>query len=268
MISVLFFACLYIALRSTVHAQPLSELPAEEPIKWQVSTLFGLNITGREQEYVNAVNTRFITSFYRKSFAAKPVVDYFFKPRVGAGIGYNHFENNFDARSYVGNYLATGGWLSFYNPVTYIDRVGISNDGNVFSAHGSYKLISYSRQQRELFEFISRAGLSVAVIDERQELTAFLRTETAYNYYVYDVQSTSHRFTKAALNGFVNAQLLVHATRYFSFVLADLTQSFGLINPSVPETSVTVNNEKTVTLSKHKLSASGFTITTGMAIHF
>ena len=230
----------------------------------------GANISGFGNKKSDAVNSSNQT-FNRKSFALKPCIDYFITPKIGAGISYNNFEYQLHAENYIGSEYDPGWFFFFYMGPDYIDFydiVEIKTSGNMFTAHAAYKLAQYNREKRQLFEITAHGGISVSFINEEQHLTVTRQTENPDGSDHFYQQTTVFYFNKTAGSVFLNLQVALHATKYFSFILADLTKNFGIMNPTIPQTSATINESRTLTIKEHKLSPSGFVIATGLAVSF
>jgi len=232
----------------------------------------GANFSGAGNKTSKAVNSSFDRTFKKNSFAPKLCIDYFFTQKIGAGISYNHLEYNLHAESYAGSVYDPGGFFFFfYSSPGYVDHyntVDINTGVHMFSAHASYKLTQYNRDRTQLFEITTHVGISVSSINEEQKLTVTQKIEDPNGYSYFEDRRAVYDFNKTAGSVFLNLQVALHVTRYFSFIMADLTQNFGIINPGIPQTSVTINDDKTVTAYRHKTTSSGFTICTGLSVTF
>ncbi len=238
-------------------------LKTETPIKFQLSTTAGVSFSGARSQLNKVADSYYSKNFEGKSISPNATIDYYFWNRAGLGIGYSQSKNTYNASYLVGSEYYSSWFIWYFEGYNYYyDQIEINSTCNLINTHFSYKLVEYSRQQHQLFEITTRGGLSLAFINEQQLLTATAKNQG------YEQRFSNFNFNKTAVGAFLNLQLDLHVTKYFSFVLVDITQNFGLINPTIPETSVSIDNIKTVTANQHKNTASGFTITTGLAVSF
>src|SRR5688572_19888011 len=69
------------------------ELPEPMPIKFRFSTMAGVNFSSAGHLVSDAANSSYDQTFKSTFFDFKPCLDYFFTPKIGAGISYNYFEH-------------------------------------------------------------------------------------------------------------------------------------------------------------------------------
>src|SRR4029078_4481185 len=105
--------------------------------------------------------------------------------------------------------------------------------------HFAYKLTQYNRDKRQLWEITAHSGISISFLNEEQILTVIEKQKYPGSDYDYHIDKRAfYDFKKTAASVFVNLQLALHVTKYFSFIMADITQNFGVLNPTIPQTTV------------------------------
>ncbi len=222
-----------------------------------------------------------VTSSGKPFWAPNLNLEYVSAKNLGIGIGLNGIKNTFSAERILGRKYTPASCILFIffcipspaSEKTYRDAIQIDIKGSEYSIYGIYQFVRYSKNKHQPFEISFRAGLSISDISESQYLTVSIVKDTINSlgarYRYYNSNSTSYYSAGIIWSAFVNVRCLIHLSRKFSLILADITQNFCLISPTVQETSVTVDNNKTLTFRKHKLNSTAFSLfPIGFTLHF
>ena len=236
---------------------------------FQLSLMAGLN-SGAEEKYSKIAGTGYSKSFDNIYLVPKVAIEKFIYKKIGGGVSYSTFTNSFEAERYAGSVYYHAFWFIFYTPATtiiYNDYINITTSAQAYSGYGIYKIVDYSKPKHQRWEVSGRAGISYVMLTEKQRLVAYNVHRKDGIDYLKEKRGT-FSVDKRAWSCFANAQVLIHLTKNISLILADLTKHFGLVNPSVSETSISVENIKTVTVKSHKIDISQFSYLIGLGIHF
>ena len=261
--------------------EELSVFP-EKVTKINLSLFYVLNYFKTNQYYSEFIPDNLpVTSSGKPFWAPNLNLEYVSAKNFGIGIGLNGIRNNFSAEHILGRKYIPSSCIPFIficipipaSEVTYRDAIQIEINGSEYSVYGIYQLVRYSKNRHQPFEISFRAGLSISDIGESQFLTVSIAKDTidgsGARYRYYNSNSASYYSAGIIWNGFVNVQCRIHFSRRFSLILADITQNLCLISTTVQETSVTVDNTKTLTLEKHKLNSTAFSLfPIGFTLHF
>lgn len=205
-------------------------------------------------------------------------VDYIGKKKWGVGASLSSFDENYAIVNHVGQlyhepidlffFIVPG----YYEPIN--DDITIENSAQIFNFYTIYKAVEYSKIKNNPWEISIRTGISIASFNEKQSIYAYKIVESNnINSQGMPIKTLleAHRkdgFSKTGVSAFLSGLILIHIKKHFSIILADVKQTVGLINPSVKETTVKVDDFKKVTIKEHKLTDAGFSYAFGLAFQF